>query len=65
MLCQSMMPHDMLVILNKNEGMLVKITSTIEGGAFFGKTCRLSYMISEIKNVASKLIAMVDISGES
>ena len=37
MLCQSLMPHDMLVILNKNEGLLVKITSTIEGGAFLVK----------------------------
>ena len=34
MLCQSLMPHDMLVILNKNEGLFVTITSTIEGGAF-------------------------------
>ena len=37
MLCQSLMPHEMLVILNKNEGLLVKITSTIEGGAFLVK----------------------------
>ena len=31
------MPHEMLVILNKNEDLLVKITSTIEGGAFLVK----------------------------
>ena len=32
------MPHDMLVILNKNESLLVKITSTID---LFRGTCAI------------------------
>ena len=53
MLCQSLMPHEMLVILNKNEGLLVKITSTIEGGAFLVKHVGLVIRLVKSKNVAN------------
>ena len=53
MLCQSLMPQDMLVILHKNEGMLVKITSTIDGGAFLVKHVGL-FIIRLVKSKMSQ-----------
>ena len=52
MLCQSLMPHDMFVILNTNEGMLVKITSTIEGGPFLVK--HVGFVIRLVKSKMSQ-----------